>query len=44
VVDEISARPAAVRARALKTRLTLKAKFDEETRRALFPHNRPQTA
>jgi GST-like protein len=39
VVDEISARPAAVRAKALKDRLTLKAEFDEETRRALFPQN-----
>ncbi|MBN3766560.1 glutathione S-transferase N-terminal domain-containing protein [Burkholderia sp. Ac-20365] len=39
VVDEISARPAAVRAQALKEKLTLKADFDEETRRALFPQN-----
>ncbi len=34
--DEISARPAASRAHALKDKLTLKAEFDEETRRALF--------
>ncbi|MFM0335969.1 glutathione S-transferase family protein [Paraburkholderia fungorum] len=34
--DEISARPAAARAHALKDKLTLKAEFDEETRRALF--------
>lgn len=39
VVDEISARPAAARAQALKEKLTLKAEFDEETRRALFPQN-----
>lgn len=39
VVAEISARPAAARALGLKEKLTLKADFDEETRRALFPHN-----
>jgi GST-like protein len=39
LVDEISARPAAVRALALKDKLTFKAEFDEETRRALFPQN-----
>lgn len=39
VVDGISARPAAARAQALKEKLTLKAEFDEETRRALFPQN-----
>jgi GSH-dependent disulfide-bond oxidoreductase len=44
VVDEISARPAAARAQALKDKLTLKAEFDEETRRALFPHNEDVTA
>ncbi|SKD02841.1 Glutathione S-transferase [Burkholderia sp. CF099] len=43
LVDEISARPAAVRALALKDRLTFKAEFDEETRRALFPENAPLT-
>lgn len=37
VVAEIAARPAAARALALKEKLTLKADFDEETRRALFP-------
>lgn len=37
--DEISARPAAARTYALKDGLTLKAEFDEETRRALFPQN-----
>jgi GST-like protein len=39
VVDEISARPAAIRAMALKDKLTFKSEFDEETRRALFPQN-----
>ena len=39
LVDEISARPAAVRATALQERLTFKSDFDEETRRALFPLN-----
>lgn len=39
LVDEISERPAAARAQALKEKLTLKAEFDEETRRALFPQN-----
>jgi GSH-dependent disulfide-bond oxidoreductase len=39
LVEEIGARPAAVRALALKEKLTLKAEFDEETRRALFPQN-----
>lgn len=37
--EEISARPAAHRARAIKDTLTLKSAFDEETRRALFPQN-----
>lgn len=44
VFDEISARPAAARAHALKDTLTLKAEFDEETRRALFPLNTEETA
>ncbi|CAG4920374.1 glutathione S-transferase family protein [Paraburkholderia gardini] len=44
VVDEISTRPAAARAQALKEKLTLKAAFDEETRRALFPQNAEITA
>ena len=39
LVDEISARPAAARALAIKNGLTLKSDFDEETRRALFPQN-----
>ena len=37
--NEISARPAAQRALGLKEKLVLKAEFDEETRRALFPQN-----
>ena len=39
LVEEVGARPAAARAMALKDRLVLKAEFDEETRRALFPQN-----
>jgi GST-like protein len=35
----ISARPAAMRAQGLKDKITVKAEFDEETRRALFPQN-----
>lgn len=37
--EEISARPAAGRAHALKDRLTLKTELDDEARRALFPQN-----
>jgi len=40
--DEISARPAAQRAHGLKEKLVLKAEFDEETRRNLFPQNQAQ--
>ncbi|WP_160107261.1 glutathione S-transferase family protein [Pseudomonas izuensis] len=39
LVDEISSRPAAARALALKDKLQFKSEFDEETRRALFPQN-----
>jgi GSH-dependent disulfide-bond oxidoreductase len=39
LVDEISARPAAARANALKSRLNVKTELDDETRRALFPQN-----
>ncbi len=38
LLDEINARPAAVRAEALKTRFTFKAEMDDEARRVLFPH------
>jgi GSH-dependent disulfide-bond oxidoreductase len=37
-LDAISARPAAVRAEALKDRFTFKADMDEEARRMMFPH------
>jgi len=40
--DKISARPAARRAHGLKEQLVLKAEFDEETRRNLFPQNQVQ--
>ena len=36
--DEISARPAAARAEALKTKFNFKTDMDEEARRFLFPH------
>jgi GST-like protein len=39
LVDEISARPAATRAHALKERLVFKTELDEEAKRALFPQN-----
>lgn len=38
VVDAISARPAALRALALKDRHAFKAEMDDEARRAMFPH------
>ena len=39
LTDEISARPAAVRVHALKENLVLKADFDAEAHRAMFPQN-----
>jgi GSH-dependent disulfide-bond oxidoreductase len=36
--EGISARPAAIRANALKDRFTFKAEMDEEARRIMFPH------
>jgi GST-like protein len=39
LVDEISARPAAVRAVALKDKHTFKTEMDEDARRAMFPGN-----
>ena len=39
LLDEISARPAAQRAEALKTRHAFKTEIDEEARKALFPQN-----
>jgi len=38
LVDEISARPAAARALALKDKYTFKTEMDEEARRHMFPH------
>src|SRR3954467_7497923 len=39
LVDEISARPAAQKALALKDRYTFKTEMDEEAKRAMFPGN-----
>jgi GSH-dependent disulfide-bond oxidoreductase len=39
LVDEISARPAAARAAALKEKFVFKAEMDEEARRFMFPQN-----
>jgi GST-like protein len=39
LLDEISARPAAQRVEALKTRHAFKTEIDEEARKALFPQN-----
>ena len=39
-LDEISARPAAQRALALKDRFTFKAEMDEAARLNMFPHLR----
>jgi GSH-dependent disulfide-bond oxidoreductase len=44
LVDEISARPAAARAHAIKDGLALKSDLDDEARRALFPQNEAVTA
>lgn len=38
VIDEITARPAAQRALALKDRHAFKTELDDEARRAMFPH------
>jgi GST-like protein len=37
-LDEISARPAAVRANAIKDRFQFKSEWDDEARRFMFPH------
>ena len=42
--DEISARPAAARALALKDRHSFKAEMDDAARLAMFPHLRQQAA
>ena len=39
LLDEISARPAAQKAIALKDRYTFKTEMDEEAKRAMFPGN-----
>ncbi len=39
LVDEINARPAAIRAAALKERHAFKTELDDEARRYLFPQN-----
>jgi len=39
LLNEVSARPAAQRAEALKTRHAFKSEMDEEARRAMFPQN-----
>ena len=44
LIEQIDVRSAAVKAVKLKDRLTLKAEFDAETRRALFPQNEPVAA
>ncbi len=44
LVDEISARPAAMRALALKEKYTFKTEMDEESRRNLFPQNYAQVS
>ncbi len=38
LLDEVSARPAAARALALKDRHAFKAEFDDEARRNMFRH------
>jgi GST-like protein len=38
LVDEISARPAAARANAMKDKVKFKTEFDEEARKAMFKH------
>ena len=44
LVDEISARPAAARAVALKEKHKFKTEMDEEARRAMFRHQTEQVA
>jgi GST-like protein len=43
-IDTISARPAAIRANALKDRFTFKAEMDEEARHIMFPHLAKETS
>ena len=44
LIDEISARPAAVRASAIKDKHKFKTEFDDEARRAMFRHLSEQVA
>ena len=44
LVDEISARPAAQRAVALRDKHKFKTEFDEEARKAMFKHMDVQVA
>ena len=44
LVDEISARPAAARAVALKDKFTFKAEMDDEARNIMFRHLKPKAA
>ncbi len=44
LVDEISARPAAARAIALKDRFTFKAEMDDEARAVMFKHTKTKVA
>jgi GST-like protein len=43
-IDTISARPAAIRANALKDRFIFKAEMDEEARHIMFPHLAKETS
>ncbi len=44
LVDEISARPAAARAVALKDKFTFKAEMDDEARNFMFRHLKTKAA
>lgn len=44
LIDDISARPAAARANAIKDKHTFKAEFDDEARKAMFRHQVEQVA
>jgi len=44
LVDEVSARPAAPRAIALKDKFVFKANMDDEARHIMFGHLKPKAA
>jgi GST-like protein len=44
LVDEVTARPAAARAIALKDKFTFKAEMDDEARHIMFGHLKTKTA